>query len=304
MKTILKVEKRILPAAGPTLAEKFKRHVYKLSHEIGDRSHEKYDKLDEAARYITKEFESFGYEVEFQAYSAREKVFRNIIVTKPGTPGSEKADEILVLGAHYDTYGNPGADDNASGVAGLLEMARIFHGRETGRTIKFVAFVNEEPPFFKKKHMGSRVYTKAAKKNGENIKGAFILETIGYYSNERNSQHYPPGFGFFFPNKGNFIGVVGNFKSVKFVKNIVSSFKKGTKFPVEWIVAPSLVIGVDYSDNWSFWQEGYPAVMITNTAFYRNPHYHKATDTYDTLNYESAAEVVKGVSATLTTFAS
>ena len=147
--------------------------------------------------------------------------------------------------------------------------------------------------------MGSRVYTKAAKKRKENIKGALILEMIGYYSNGRNSQHYPPGFNFFYPNKGNFIGVAGNFKSVGLVKNIVSSFKKETDFPIEWIVAPGILIGVDYSDNWSFWKEGYRAVMITDTAFYRNPHYHKLTDTYETVDCRSISEVVTGIAASL-----
>ena len=278
------------------LVENLKKHVYKLSHEIGERNIYKYDKLNEAAGYIAEEFRSFGYAADFQAYSARGKVFKNIIATKRG---DKKAGEIIILGAHYDTKESPGADDNASAVAGLLETARIFSSETTGRTVKFIAFVNEERPFFKRKMMGSRVYARAAREKQENIKGALILEMIGYYSNEPKSQYVPPGFGFFYPDKGNFIGVVGNLGSKRLVRDTAAYFRSGTDFPVEWVVAPSILVGIDFSDNWSFWKERYPAVMITDTAFYRNPNYHKASDTYETLNYESMSEVVKGVSAAL-----
>ncbi|MFC1576277.1 M20/M25/M40 family metallo-hydrolase [Candidatus Omnitrophota bacterium] len=296
----VQLTEKIILAEEIAPAERLKNHVYKLSHEIGDRSIFKYDKLNEAADYVTEEFRSYGYEVSFQPYSARGKVFKNIIVTKKGL---ENPDEILVLGAHYDSRNNPGADDNASAVAGLLEVARNFRDRKTTRTIKFIAFTNEEPPFFKKNNMGSRVYTRAAKEKGENIKGAIILEMIGYYSNKPKSQFCPPILNRFYPNKGNFIGVTGHFKYVELVKDIVSSFKKATNFPIEWIVAPSILIGIDFSDNWSFWKEGYPAVMVTDTAFYRNPHYHKQTDTYETLNYEAIAEVVTGITSSLTDLA-
>jgi Zn-dependent M28 family amino/carboxypeptidase len=278
------------------LAERLKKHVYKLSHEIGDRNIFKYDKLNEAAGYITGELASFGYKLEFQEYSARNRMFRNIIAVKEG---AKKPDEIIVLGAHYDTRKNPGADDNASGVAGLLEAARIFSDKAPQRTIKFVAFTNEERPFFKRKTMGSRVYTKAAKERNEKIKGALILEMIGYYSNKPKSQYHPPGFNFFYPNKGNFIGIVGNTGSKGLLKKTVASFRRKSKFPIEWIIAPGIVVGVDFSDNWSFWKEGYPALMITDTSFYRNPHYHKASDTYDTLDYGRMSDVVMGIAASL-----
>jgi len=279
-----------------TLAESLKKHVYKLSHEIGERNIYKYDKLNEAAEYIMEELRSFGYVADLQAYSARGKIFRNIIATKNGERNS---DEIIILGAHYDTKGNPGADDNASAVAGLLETARAFSNKVSGRTIKFIAFVNEEPPFFKKKTMGSRVYAKAARGKADNIIGALILEMIGYFSNEPGSQHVPPGFSFFYPNKGNFIGFAGNLKSKRLVRDTAAYFRRGTSLPVEWVVAPSILIGIDFSDNWSFWKERYPAVMITDTAFYRNPNYHKISDTYETLDYESMSEVVKGLTAAL-----
>jgi len=278
------------------LTELLERHVYKLAHQIGDRSVFKYGKLEEAAAYITDEFRSYGYNAGFQYYTVLDKISKNIIAVKKGVSSPE---EIIIVGAHYDTCYNPGADDNASAVAGLLELAARMADKRCGRTIKFIAFVNEEPPFFKSKYMGSRVYTMEARKRKENIKAALILESIGYYSDKAFSQRYPPFFGFFFPNKGNFISVVGNFSSGRLVKKVVSGFKKQTPFPVESVTTFGFIPGIDFSDNWSFWQEDYPAVMITDTAFYRNPNYHTASDTYETLNYGNMAEVIKGLNAVL-----
>lgn len=278
------------------LAKALEAHVYHLSEEIGDRSLFNYRALQKAEEYITEQFRSFGYDIEFQEYTISDKPTKNIIALKEGAKNPE---EIIIIGAHYDTCFNPGADDNASAVAALLELARLLHDKETNRSIKFIAFVNEEPPFFHTENMGSRIYVKGAKERGEDIKGALILEMIGYYSNEAHSQRYPPLFGLFYPNKGNFIGVVGNFASQWLVKRVASFFKANSQFPVESIVAPSIVSGVDFSDNWSFWKEGYPAVMITDTAFYRYPHYHSDSDTYEKLDYVSMQEVVKGLSGVL-----
>ena len=276
--------------------ERLKAHVYKLSHEIGERGLFKYDNLNKAAEYIAGEFRSFGYEVAFQKYNIRKRIFSNIVVTKAG---NRKPGEVIILGAHYDSMRNPGADDNASAVAGLLEIAKMFIGESTGRTIKFIAFTNEEPPLFKKKSMGSRVYTKAARENEDDIKGALILEMIGYFSDHPRSQRHPPGLNLFYPNEGNFIAIIGNAKSKKLISYMVSSFRRVTDLPIERIVAPNIVIGIGMSDDWSFWKEGYPAVMITDTAYYRNPNYHKKSDTYDTLDYKSMAKVTKGVAAAL-----
>ena len=278
------------------LAKILKSHVYKLAHQIGERSVYKYEKLEEAAGYITEQFGSFGYNVEFQKYTLLGKTVKNIIATKVG---SKIPEEVIIVAAHYDSCFNPGADDNASAVAGLIELAKTTSDKKTNSTIKFIAFVNEEPPFFKTERMGSRVYAKEAKAKGENIKAVLILEMIGYYSNKPNSQRYPPLFGLFYPNKGNFIAIVGNFQSRWLVKKVMTDFKKQTKFPIESVATFGFVPGVDFSDHWSFWQEGYPAVMITDTGFYRNPHYHSSCDTYEKLDYESMAEVVKGLSAVI-----
>lgn len=278
------------------LVERLEHHVYKLAHEIGDRSVYEYEKLDEAARYITEIFRSFGYNVEFQDYSVLNKKVKNIIATKIGM---QKLEEIIIVGAHYDTCFNPGADDNGSAVAGLLELAKFMSDKQINRSIKFIAFVNEEPPFFKSELMGSRVYARDAKARGEDIKAVLILESIGYYSDRPHSQQYPPIFGLFYPNKGNFIAIVGNLRSRQLAKEVVSNFKNYTRFPIESVVTFGFIPGVDFSDHWSFWKEGYPAVMITDTAFYRNPNYHSSTDTYEKLDYESTAEAVKGLGGVL-----
>lgn len=281
------------------LAENLKEHVYKLSHVIGDRSVFQYESLNKARDYIFESLKGFGYKPKLQSYNISEKEVSNIIAVKPGT---SNPDEIIIIGAHYDTCFNPGADDNASGVAGLLELAGMLYDLPTCRTIKFIAFTCEEPPFFRTEDMGSRVYARKARQEGENIKAVLIMEMIGYYLQEPGSQQYPPFLGPFYPNRGNFIAVAGNFQSGRLVRDIVRNFKKTNNFPIESVIMFGFFGGIDFSDHWSFWKEGYPAAMITDTAFYRNPNYHKASDTYDTLDYNSMAEVIKGLKGVLLAF--
>src|SRR3989338_507442 len=281
------------------LAKNLEVHVKKLSDEIGERSMFKYEALEKAAEYISGQLKSYGYVVEYQEYTAGGKAAKNIIATKRGLG---KENEIVLVGAHYDSCFNPGADDNASGVAGLLELAKALIEEKTERSIKFVAFTNEEPPFFKTEEMGSRVYAKAARQRNENIKAVIILEMIGYYSDKPYSQRYPPLVGLLYPNKANFISVVGNFPSGHLVKKLAAGFKKATGFPIESAVLPGFVPGVDFSDHWSFWKEGYPAIMVTDTAFYRNAHYHQGSDTHEKLNYPSMAEIVTALKKALLDF--
>lgn len=273
------------------LAQRLKQHVDTLSQQIGERSVFRYEALNEAAQYITEEFISFGYKVKFQEYKVYDKVVKNIIVEKTGT---QNAKETIIVGAHYDTCFNPGADDNASGIAGLLESARFFADKNTDKTIKFIAFVNEEPPFFQTQDMGSRVYTKDAKASNENIIVALILESVGYYSDKLLSQRYPMPLGFFYPNKGNFIAVVGNLGSGGTARKVASLLRKQRRIPVELAILPSFFPAIDFSDHWSFWKEGYPALMITDTAFLRNANYHRQSDTYEKLNYDYMAELLAG----------
>ena len=273
------------------LSYSLKGHVYKLSNEIGDRSMFRYDNLIKAEDYIAGEFKSFGYTVKFDEYEVSGKKARNIIAVKEG---KEIPGEIVIVGAHYDACFNPGADDNASGIAAVLELARMLAKTETRRTVKFIAFVNEEPPFFKTDSMGSRVYARAAKEKGKNIKGVIVFEMIGYYTDKLHSQRYPPFLGPFYPNRGNFVLVVGNISSRNLGKRVIRYFKDASLFPIESLTGVSIIPGIDFSDHASFWEEKYPAVMITDTAFYRNPNYHTSSDTYETLNYESMAMVTAG----------
>lgn len=278
------------------LIGRLRKHVVKLSYDIGDRSAFKYDKLTQACDYISEQFKESGLEVEFQEYPIYEKRVKNIIAKKIG---KTKPKEIIIVGAHYDTCFNPGANDNASGLAALLELAKLIAPREYSRTIKFIAFVNEEPPFFKTGEMGSLIYARAAWENHEDIKIAVILETIGYYSDKLFSQRYPTFLGPFYPNRANFIAIVGNFSARQWVREIAQFFRQHSSFPIRSAAVFECIPGVDFSDHWSFWQVGYPAVMITDTAFYRYSHYHSNSDTFEKINYDSLAAVVEGLEGVL-----
>ncbi|MFA4888550.1 MAG: protein-L-isoaspartate(D-aspartate) O-methyltransferase [Candidatus Omnitrophota bacterium] len=273
-----------------------KRHVRVLTRHIGERNFSQYQNLERAADYIKQEFKKFGYGPQEQVYTLEGKTFRNIIATKKGKTSEEK---IIIICAHYDSVvGSPGGDDNASGIAGLLELARILSQEELNRTIKFIAFTNEEPPFFMTRDMGSLRYAQEAKKKEEDILGVLCLESIGYYSDKKGSQSYPLGFRFFYPDKGNFIALVSNFGSADFLRKIVRGFRKQSNFPIQFLTAPMfLAPAISFSDHWSFWKFGYKAVMITDTAFYRNPSYHTSADTYEKLDYASMSEVVTGLCA-------
>jgi Zn-dependent M28 family amino/carboxypeptidase len=208
---------------------------------------------------------------------------------------------VLVIGAHYDTVeGTPGADDNASGIAGLLELARLFSERTFAGTIQFVAFTLEEPPFFRTRHMGSYIYAEKLNREGREIEGMICLESIGYFTDTPGSQYFPVSMlKWFFPNKGNFIAFVSNLRSRGLLNRSKNAFKKGSVLPVESLAALSIVPGIDLSDHWSFWEFGYNAIMVTDTAFYRNPNYHGAGDTPDTIDYRRMTEVVLGLKATI-----
>jgi len=216
-------------------AKNLENIVRHLSLNIGNRNYVDYEQLVMTSEYIIQQFRELGYKVESQEYQIRGKNFSNI-VAQNSADQNETGD--WIIGAHYDTCFNPGADDNGSGVAGLIELARLFKDREPMLNLKFVAFTNEEPPFFKTEEMGSRVFVKNAHERGESIKGAVILESIGYYSDDRFSQRHLPFTGLLFPNRGNFIGVAGNFPSRKIVSAIVQSINKSHKIPAYGLVAP------------------------------------------------------------------
>ena len=249
--------------------------------------------LEAAAQYLEKTLTGLGYAVATQRFPSGQLEVRNIEVE---VKGSARAPEIVIVGAHYDSVlGAPGANDNGSGVAAVIELARLLRGSGPARTLRFVTFVNEEPPFSHSDAMGSRHYTRRARERGENIVAMFSLETIGYYSDAPGSQRYPFPLGLFFPSTGNFVAFVSNLSSRALLHEALASFRRHAGFPSEGVAAPAFIPGVDWSDHWSFWQEGWPALMVTDTAPYRYPHYHSGEDTPDKVDYERLARVVTGL---------
>ena len=211
--------------------------------------------------------------------------------------GTASPGDIVIIGAHYDTVpGCAGANDNTTGVAAVLELARLLSTRITDRTVRLVAFVNEEPPFFRTDLMGSRVYARRCRERDDNVVAMLSLETIGFYADEPGSQKYPFPFSFFYPDTGNFVGFVGNLGSRSLTRRAIRAFRESTQLPSEGLAAPAWIPGIGWSDQWSFWQEGYPGVMITDTAPFRYPYYHTPQDTPDRIDYDRFARVVMGVS--------
>lgn len=275
------------------LASRLRDHVEMLAGTIGERNIWHPDQLLAAAEYIEQTFRDYGQEPVPLFHVVRGQEVRNIEVTIPGTT---RPTEIVVIGAHYDSVrGCVGANDNASGVAAVLEMARLLRGKQPRRTVRLVAFVNEEPPFFQTEQMGSLVYARLCRKRGDNIVAMFTPETIGYYSDAKGSQQYPFPFSMFYPSEGNFIAFVGNTTSRPLIARSIKSFRRHTPFPSEAAALPGSITGVGWSDHWSFWQEGYPAFMVTDTAPFRYPHYHQVTDTPDKIDYDRTARVVMGL---------
>ena len=270
-----------------------RRDVEKLAGEIGERNFIQYQKLESAAKFLETSFQAAGYQVERQGYKIDDRFYYNIIVE---ITGEKNADEIVVVGGHYDSVvGSPGANDNATGAAGVLALARMFADKKPNRTLRFVEFVNEEPPFFWTANMGSLVYAKRCRERNENIVGMLSLETIGYYSDAKDSQKYPAPLNLFYPTAGNFIGFIGNPGSSKLVREAISSFRNHAEFPSEGAAIPDTLPGVGWSDQWSFWQHNYPGLMVTDTAPYRYPFYHTAEDTPDKVNWERTTKVIVGL---------
>lgn len=266
-----------------------------LAESIGQRSFIDVSELNLAAQYIDERLISSGCATQKQLFNYRGNTYCNIIGEVKGTEKIEK--DVLIIGAHYDTViGTPGADDNASGIACLLELARLAVLDPPKRTIRFVAFCLEEPPVYMTKNMGSYVYAKSLSDGKVDVYGMIALEMLGYFSEQKSSQYYPNHlFKFFYPDKGNFIAFVGNIASLWFTRRVKSNFMSASEFPVESLNSVSIIPGVDFSDHRNFWKFGYPAFMITDTGFYRNPNYHAPGDTPSTLNYEIMAELVRGL---------
>jgi len=251
--------------------------------------------LERAATHLEGRLRALGYPVLSQPFQARGRQVRNIeAVVEPAAANAET----LVVGAHYDSYGeSPGANDNGSGAAALLELARLLadlRGRAAIR-VRFVLFVNEEPPFFKTEQMGSLVYARRLSRSGENVTGMLSLETLGYYSDAPGSQHYPFPLNLRYPDTGNFVAFAGTLSSRGFVRRTVGEFRMVAPFPSEGGAAPGFLQGIDWSDHWAFGQVGIPAAMVTDTAPFRYPYYHGVADTPDKLDYPRLSRVVHGL---------
>lgn len=276
--------------------------VHSLAVTIGPRSYEDPANLNAAADFISQRLATLGYHVTEQPYQAGELPVRNIIAERRGT---EEPDRVIVIGAHYDTVvGSPGADDNASGVALLLELARLHAETRFRKTVRFVAFTLEEPPFFRSRHMGSRIYARSLKERGDQIEAMLCLESVGYYSQEPGSQSFPfPVFWlrWQYPTTGHFITIVSNDDSQPLQTQVRDGLVAHMDLQVETYTGPWWIPGVDWSDHRSFWNEGYPAVMLTDTALFRNPHYHRPTDLPDTLDYKAMSNLVFGLAGALVT---
>jgi Zn-dependent M28 family amino/carboxypeptidase len=275
------------------LRERLRAHVHALAAAIGERHLERPRALEEAAVYVEGALAALGLAPERQEFAAAGHRVRNVDAAVGAATGP-----LVVIGAHYDTVpGSPGADDNASGVAAALEIARLLARAAPPARVRCAFFVNEEPPWFQTADMGSLHYARRLRERGDDVAGMLSLESIGYYAGEKGSQRYPFPLGLAYPDLGNFIGIVADRARRGLVRRVVRAFERHTRFPVVGAAVPAWVPGVSWSDQWSFWQHGYPAVMVTDTAPFRNPHYHTEGDTPDRLDYGALATVTEALAA-------
>jgi len=296
-------------------AQNLRSHVEFLCWSAGPRNYEYMAGMSKAVEMISGKFRELGYEVRLSPVPlsswsppARSPEFWNIVAEKEGRC---RPQEIVIVGAHYDTVagtGTLGADDNASGVAGVLELARLISAENTERTVRFIAFANEEPPFFHTEQMGSMAYARTCLASGEKVVAMICLEMIGYYDSRPGSQQYPPPLGALlegiYPSEGNFIAMVSDWRSRPLLHRTIASFRAAAEFPSEGVSLPGWIPGVNWSDHYSFWEHGYPAIMVTDTAMYRNRRYHTTSDTPESLNYDAMSRVVCGLKHSVLSIAS
>jgi len=277
------------------IAESLRRHVTAIAsvpHNVHYHA-----ALEAAADYLERELRRQGHAVERQEFQAEGKPYRNleIIIEPKGGPNTVR--KTVVLGAHYDSFGDsPGANDNGSGAAMLLELSRLMKDASLDSTrLRLAFFVNEELPFWGTPYMGSRRYARLLFDRKEPVRAMLSLETLGYYSDVAGSQSYPTPINLFMPHTANFITFTGTLEARALVHEVVASFRRHTAFPTIGGVAPGFIKGIDWSDHKSFSEVGFPAIMVTDTALYRYPHYHRPTDTPDKLDYERLARLTKGI---------
>lgn len=263
------------------------------------RNFEQPDILEQAANFIEARFKQAGGLLRSDEFAVDNLRFHNVIA-RFGPPG----EPVIVIGAHYDAESHtPGADDNASGVAGLLELARLLGEKPPSHTVELVAYTLEEPPNFDTENMGSWHHAAALKKAGISPKIVIVLEMIGYFDDRPSSQTYPvPGLGYLYPNQGNFIGIVSDLSSPLLVRKVKAAMRSCAEVGIYSINAPAWAPGIALSDHSSYWAHELPALMITDTAYFRNPHYHEASDLPNTLDYARMTQVVQGIAAVIREF--
>ena len=279
-----------------TLEKKLQAHVWMLAETIGERHYENPGSLDRSAEYIHDQFRQAGLKPVFHAYDNNR--YRNVVAT---IPGDNDTGQVLLIGAHYDSvWLSPGADDNASGVAVLIEIAQLLSKISADIMLRFVAFTNEEQPFAGSDSMGSKVYLQEYHENPDDIRAMYSLEMLGYYSDEPGSQDYPAPLNWFYPDTADFIAMIANIPSGRLLQQSLSRFRQHSAFPVQGMVmSGKLVPDIRRSDHAGFWDAGVPAIMITDTAFYRNNRYHSVGDLPHTLDYRRMAELTSGLACML-----
>lgn len=281
----------------PQLEAELRADVKHLAQTIGERNTDKKWELASAADYLVDRLEALGYAVSRHGYEVGDAVVQNLEVS---LPAGDRGDEVLIVGAHYDSApGTPGADDNASGVAALLALARRLQGKPLSRSVRLVFFANEEPPHFQTETMGSLVYARQLAQRGGRVVGMLSLESLGVYSDAPGSQRYPAALAARFPTVGNFVAVVADESSRELGERVATHLRRHGSVPVEHAALPRQLDGVGWSDHWSFWQVGVPAVMVTDTAPFRYEHYHAATDTPERLDYARLGRVVLALRETI-----
>ena len=275
-----------------------KKHVGFLTGIQPARNHVNLASLEKALQYLRREAGRYSTEVRIQEFKVKQWTYKNLLVNF----GPAEA-ETIVVGAHYDVCGDqPGADDNASGSAGLLLLAKYLSENKASLRYRYelVFYTLEEPPYFRTEFMGSAIHAKSLKEKKTRVKYMLSLETIGYYSDAKGSQSYPAMLGWFYPDQGNFIAVVGRRADADLLAGIKAQFQKSSPLKIITLAAPSFVTGVDFSDHLNYWKYGWNAAMVTDTAFMRNHNYHELTDTPDTLHYEKIAQVILGIYGAIT----
>lgn len=286
-----------LTAGEMLIARNCKQHIQRLSTDIGERHPGRPESLSEAADYIEAIMVEAGFHTSRHSAPSMQNSGENIIAESEES--RRLGGPLYVIGAHYDTiFGSPGANDNGSGVAALLEILKCFTGRQLRRRVQFVAFANEEHPGMLNRAMGSLAYAESLKAAGQEVLGMWSLETIGFYCLEKGSQRYPFPFNLYYPDEGNFVAFIGNTASKAFVHDSIRTFRKSTRFPSEGVTAPEKFKDIGRSDHWGFWQCDFPALMITDTANFRYVHYHTPDDTPDKVDYDALARVTKGLAET------